>query len=84
MESLKDRDNFQGEKISNLKQFLQRSIKRVFDSMHGISSDYVEIDELVEIMAYTLADGKIEQKSMFETRLYNDSLMQLKTDKEWF
>ena len=49
--------------------------------MHGISSDNVEIDEAVEIMAYTLADGKVEQESMFETRLYNDLLEQLENDK---
>ena len=80
--SLKDRENFQGEKISDLSQFRQCSIKKVYDSMHGISSNYVELDEVVEIMAYCLVDGKVEQKSMFETRLYNDLLKQLKNDKE--
>ena len=52
--------------------------------MHGISRDYVKLSEVVEIMAYCLADGKIDQKSAFETRLYNDLLDQLKNDKEWF
>ena len=82
IESLKDRDNFKGEKISNLKQFRQCSIKKVFDSMHGMSKDHVELSEVVEIMAYCLADGKIDQKPAFETRLYNDLLDQLKNDKE--
>ena len=50
--------------------------------MHGMSKDHVELSEVVEIMAYCLADGKIDQKSAFETRLYNDLLDQLKNDKE--
>ena len=84
IESLKDRENFQGEKISDLKQFRQCSIKKVFDSMHGISRDYVKLSEVVEIMAYCMADGKIDQKSVFETRLYDDLLEQLKNDKGRF
>ena len=83
---MKARDNFQGKKnkIFDLKQFRQCSIKKVYDSLHGISRDYVELAEIVEIMAYCLIDGKVEQKSVFETRLYNDLLEQLKNDKERF
>merc|ERR1712131_131913 len=81
---LEARDNFQGKKnkIFDLKQFRQCSIKKVYDSLHGISRDYVELAEIVEIMAYCLIDGKVEQKSVFETRLYNDLLEQLKNDKD--
>ena len=83
---MKARDNFQGKKnkIFDLKQFRQCSIKKVYDSLHGISRDYVELAEIVEIMAYCLIDGKVDQKSVFETRLYNDLLEQLKNDKERF
>ena len=56
----------------------------MYDSLHGISRDYVELTEIVEIMAYCLIDGKIEQESVFETRLYNNLLEQLKNDKERF
>ena len=53
----------------------------MYDSLHGISTDRVELSEAVEILAYCLMDGKVEQKSLFETYLYNDLLGQLKNDK---
>ena len=53
----------------------------MYDSLHGISTDRVELSEAVEILAYCLMDGKVEQKSLFETYLYNDLLEQLKKDK---
>ena len=53
----------------------------MYDSLHGISTDRVELSEAVEILAYCLMDGKVEQKSLFETYLYNDLLGQLKNDE---
>ena len=81
--SLKAGDNLNGDKNKtfDLTKFRHCSIKKVYDSLHGISKDYVELSEVVEIMAYCLMDGKVEQKSVFETRLYNDLLEQLKNDK---
>ena len=35
-------------------------------------------------MAYCLVDGKVEQKSLFETNLYNELLEQLKKMKDGF
>ena len=83
---LKAGDNLNGDKkkIFDLKKFRHCSIKKVYDSLHGISRQYVELSEIVEIMVYCLMDGKIDQKSVFEIRLYNDLLEQLKNDKEWF
>ena len=53
----------------------------MYDSLHGISTDGVELSEAVEILAYCLMDGKVDQKSLLETYLYNDLLGQLKNDK---
>ena len=80
------RENFENKnaKIFDLQTFRKCSIKKVYDSLHGISTDYVELSEAVEIMAYCLIDGKVDQKSLFETRLYNDLLDQLKNTKECF
>ena len=61
--------------------FRKCSITKVYDSLHGISTDRVELSEAVEILAYCLMDGKVEQKSLFETYLYNDLLGQLKNDE---
>ena len=64
-----------------MKFFRQCSIKKVYDSLHGISTDNVKLSEAVEIMAYCLMDGKVDQKSRFETYLYKDLLDQLKKYK---
>ena len=64
-----------------MKFFRQCSIKKVYDSLHGISTDNVKLSEAVEIMAYCLMDGKVDQKSRFETYLYKDLLDRLKKYK---
>ena len=57
----------------------------MYDSLHGISTDGVELSEAVEILTYCLMDGKVDQNSLFETYLYNDLLEQLKKDKvNWY
>ena len=50
--------------------FRKCSIQKVYDSMHGISTENVQISEAVEIMVYCLMDGKVDQKSTFESQLY--------------
>ena len=64
-----------------MKFFRKCSIIKVYDAHYGISSDGVELSEAVEILAYCLMDGKVDQKSLLETYLYNDLLGQLKNDK---
>ena len=64
-----------------MKFFRKCSVKIVYDSLYGISTDCVDLSQAVEILAYCLMDGKVDQKSLFETYLYNDLLQQLKTDK---
>ena len=61
--------------------FRKCSIKKVYDAHYGISTDGVEFSEAVEILAYCLMDGKVDQKSLFETYLYNDLLGQLKNEE---
>jgi len=68
----------------NLKQFRKISIRKVYDALHGISNDTVSLSIAVEIIAYCLIDGKVEQGSGFETDLYNDLVAQLKTMKDGF
>ena len=64
-----------------MKQFRKDSIRKFYDSLHGISSENIPLTNAVEIMAYCLIDGKVEQESVFETNLYNELLEQLKQMK---
>ena len=68
----------------DLKTFRKSSIRKVYDSLHGISNQNISLSNGVEIMAYCLVDGKVEQDSAFETNLYNDLLQQLKNMKAGF
>ena len=67
-----------------MKQFRKASIRKVYDSLHGISDEGIPLSNAVEIMAYCLVDGKVEQESDFETNLYNELLEQLKKMKDGF
>ena len=42
------------------------------------SLDVVKLSNALEILAYCLYDGKVDQKSEFETELYNDLLSKIK------
>ena len=82
-EYLKAQENFQNEanKKFILKQFRKTSIRKVYDSLHGISDEAIPLSNAVEIMAYCLVDGKVEQESPFEMNLYNELVEQLKEMK---
>ena len=73
----------QAKKKFDLTKFRESSIRKVYDSLHGISAK-VPLSNAVEIMAYCLLDGKVEQKSEFETDLYNELVEQLKDLKAGF
>ena len=56
-------------------------MRKVYDSLHGISDKAISLSNAVEIMAYCLVDGKVEQESSFEMNLYNDLVAQLRKMK---
>ena len=60
------------------------SIRKVFDSLHGITDNSIPLSNAVEIMAYCLVDGKVDQDSEFETELYNELVEQLREMKAGF
>ena len=80
LENPKAQKNFEDEenKKFDLKQFRKASIRKVFDSLHGQSDDAVPLANAVEIMAYCLIDGKVDQESAFETNLYDELIEQFK------
>ena len=85
-EYLKAQENFEDEanRKFNLKKFRKMSIRKVFDSLHGITDKSIPLSNAVEIMAYCLVDGKVDQDSEFETDLYNELVEQLREMKAGF
>ena len=85
-EYIEAQENFEDEANGkfDLKKFRKSSIRKVYDSLHGISDDRTSLSNAVEIMAYCLIDGKVEQESAFETKLYNDFVEQLRKMKAGF
>ena len=67
-----------------LKQFRKTSIRIVYDSLHGLSNEAIPLSNAIEIMAYCLVDGKVEQESAFETNLYKYLLRKFKEMKARF
>ena len=68
----------------DLKLFRESSIRKVYDSLHGISGTAIPLSNAVEIMAYCLIDGKVKQESIFEVNLYNELVEQLRKMKARF
>ena len=66
------------------KQFRKTSIRKVYDALHRISDLVLPLSNAVEIMAYCLVDGKVDQESEFETDLYNYLVKQFKKMKAGF
>ena len=64
-----------------LKQFRKTSIRIVYDSLHGLSNEAIPLSNAIEIMAYCLIDGKVDQDSAFEANLYDKLIEQLKEMK---
>ena len=83
-EYYKAQENLGANKKFNLQRFQKVSIRTVYDSLHGISKKVIPLSNAVEIMAYCLVDGKVEQESEFEMNLYNELLEQLREMKAGF
>ena len=56
----------------------------MYDALHGISNTAGPLSNAVEIMAYCLVDGKVDQESEFETNLYNNLVKQFEKMKASF
>ena len=85
-EYCKAQENFETEtnKKLVLKLFRKASIGKVYDSLYGISYNKIPLSNAVEIMAYCLFDGKVEQESEYETNLYKQLVEQLRDMKADF
>ena len=72
IEPIKARTKFSGTKnnIFDFSAFHLTSVRKVFDLLHGLDIEKVTLATALEIMIFCNYDGKITQKSEFETNLF--------------
>ena len=61
---------------------MSHTVSHLLKLLSNHSKENIPIDNVIEIIAYCHFDGKIEQKSRFETNLCNDLLDQLKSNND--
>ena len=62
--------------------FSYKVVRLFFDQLHDITSNEVSLLEALELMVFLNHEGQIDQKSDFETRLYEDLSDQILTKIE--
>jgi len=72
LEKYKARQEFRGKKnnIFDFSSFHLATIRHIFDLMHGLDIEKLTLATVVEMMIFCNYDGKITQKSEFETTLF--------------
>ena len=82
IEPIKARKKFAGTKnnIFDFSAFHLTSVRKVFDLLHGLDIEKITLATAVEIMIFCNYDGKITQKSEFETNLFQTLSDQIGND----
>ena len=79
MSTLKGRKRLADEnKIFDYSKFRYVTIRKIFDFLHGVDFEDVELSIGIEILAWTNFDGQVDQKSDTETLIFNEFSKQLK------
>ena len=68
-------------KILDYSKFRYITIRTIFDFLHGVDFEDVELSVGIEILAWTNFDGQLDQKSDTETEIFNEFAKQLKAFK---
>ena len=58
-------------------RFSYKIVRLFFDQLHHVTTNEVSLPEALELMVFCNHEGQIDQKSDFETRLYQDLLRQI-------
>ena len=70
--------------ILDYSKFRYATIRTIFDYLHGIDFEDVELSVGIEILAWTNFEGQIDQESDAETKIFNEFAKQLKAFKVTF
>ena len=65
-------------KIFDYSKFRYVTIRKIFDFLHGVDFEDVELSIGLEILAWTNFDGQVDQKSDTETLIFSEFSKQLK------
>ena len=68
-------------KVFDYSKFRYVTIRKIFDFLHGVDFEDVELSIGLEILAWTNFDGQVDQKSDTETVIFNEFSKQLKAFK---
>ena len=68
-------------KVFDYSKFGYVTIRKIFDFLHGVDFEDVELSIGLEILAWTNFDGQVDQKSDTETFIFNEFSKQLKAFK---
>ena len=69
---LKARQNFENPTIFTYEDFSYQVVRIFFDQLHGVTVNTISLTDALELMIFCNYEGQIDQKSDFETRLYNE------------
>ena len=67
--------------ILDYSKFRYKTIRTIFNYLHGIDFEDVELSVGIEILAWTNFEGQIDEESDTETKIFNELAKQLKAFK---
>ena len=68
----KARQNFADPSIFTYEDFSYKVVRIFFDQLHGVKTNEISLIDALELMVFCNHLGQIDQKSIFETRLYDE------------
>ena len=76
----KARQNFANPSTFTYENFSYTVVRTFFDQLHGVKTNTISLTDALDLMIFCNHLGQIDQKSEFETRLY-DEICEKVTDK---
>ena len=69
---IKARQNFSNPSTFTYEDFSFKVVRIFFDQLHGVRTNTISLEDALELMVFCNHQGQIDQKSSFETRLYDE------------
>ena len=76
----KARQNFANPSIFTYEDFSYKVVRIFFDQLHGVNTNEISLIDALELMVFCNHLGQIDQKSSFETRLYDELCLKITSE----